>query len=73
MQYAATMYSLSVYLYIEKELSIAGLPDGLLSNQKSKIWVKFGGSCAGRCWFILWTLDQFYSLLFNFMDFWYSS
>jgi hypothetical protein len=23
---------------------------------KIQIWVKFGGSCTGRCWFILWTL-----------------
>jgi hypothetical protein len=36
--------------------SRTGLPYGLFSNQKSKIWLKFGGSCTGRCWFILWTL-----------------
>jgi hypothetical protein len=35
----------------------AGLPDGLFSNQKIQIWVNFGGSCTGRCWY-------------NFMDTW---
>jgi hypothetical protein len=30
------------------------LPDGIFSDQKSKIWVNFGGSCSGRYWNILW-------------------
>jgi hypothetical protein len=40
---------------------------------KIQIWVNFGGSCNGRCWYILWTLGPFYGLLLYFMDIWYSS
>jgi hypothetical protein len=29
-----------------------GLPDGLFSNQKSQIWVNFGGPLNGQCWYI---------------------
>jgi hypothetical protein len=32
---------------------VAGLPDGLFSNQKSQFWVNFGGSCYGKSWYIL--------------------
>jgi hypothetical protein len=40
----------------------------IFSNQKSQIWVIFGGPCIGRCWHILWTFGLFYSLLVYFMD-----
>jgi hypothetical protein len=40
---------------------------------KIQTWVNFGGSCTGRCWYILWTLGPLYSLLLYFMDFWCSS
>jgi hypothetical protein len=40
---------------------------------KIQIWVNFGGSCTGRCWYILWTLGPFYILLLYFMEIWYSS
>jgi hypothetical protein len=30
---------------------------------KIKIWVIIGGSCNGRCWYIMWTFDLFYSHL----------
>jgi hypothetical protein len=31
------------------------LPDGTyIFKPKSPIWVNFGGSCNGSCWFILW-------------------
>jgi hypothetical protein len=40
---------------------------------KIQIWVNLGGSCNGRCWYILWTLGPFYGLLLYFMDIWYSS
>jgi hypothetical protein len=39
---------------------------------KIQIWVNFGGSCNGRCRYILWTLGPFYGLLLHFMDIWYS-
>jgi hypothetical protein len=39
---------------------------------KTQIWVIFGGSCKGRCWYILWTLGPFFGLLLYFMDIWYS-
>jgi hypothetical protein len=52
-----------------KFVSESGLPDGLFSNQKYlQIWVNFGGSCTGGCWYILWTLGPFYGLLLYFMD-----
>jgi hypothetical protein len=38
---------------------------------KIQIWVNFGGSLNGRCWYILWTLGPFYGLLLYFMDIWY--
>jgi hypothetical protein len=52
------------------------LPDGMFKTKfKPKIltWVNFGGSCKGRCWYILWTLGPFYGLLIYFMDIRYSS
>jgi hypothetical protein len=45
------------------------LPDGIFSNEKK--WVNFGGSCNGRCWYILWTIGKFYSHLVNFVAIWY--
>jgi hypothetical protein len=51
----------------------AGLPDGLFSNQKSKLGLFFGGTCTRRCWYILWTLGPFYGLLLYFMEIWYGS
>jgi hypothetical protein len=38
----------------------AGLPDGTFSDQ---IWVILGGSCNGRCWYILWPFGLFYGHL----------
>jgi hypothetical protein len=34
---------------------------------KIAIWVNFGGSCNGRCWYILWTFGLFYNHLINVM------
>jgi hypothetical protein len=36
-----------------------GLPDGLFSNQKSQIWVNFGGLLNGKCLCILWLFGIF--------------
>jgi hypothetical protein len=39
----------------------SGLPDGIFSNQKYYvICVNFGGSCNGRCWYILLAFGLFY-------------
>jgi hypothetical protein len=35
------------------------------------IWVSFGGSCNGRCWFILWPFGLFYGHLINYVTIWY--
>jgi hypothetical protein len=35
---------------------------------KSQIWVNFGGSCNGRCWFILWAFGLFNGNLVYLMD-----
>jgi hypothetical protein len=39
---------------------------------KIQFWENLGGSCKGRCWYILWTLGPFYGLLLYFIDIWYS-
>jgi hypothetical protein len=44
---------------------VPGLPDGIFSDQKVAIWVNLGGSCNGRCWYILWI---FYGPLIYNMD-----
>jgi hypothetical protein len=43
------------------------LPDGLFSNQKSQIWVNFGGPLNGKCWYILWPFGIFYGHLVFFV------
>jgi hypothetical protein len=40
-------------------------------NPKILIWVNFGGSCNGRCWYILWPFGQFYGHLVYFRALWY--
>jgi hypothetical protein len=41
------------------------LPDGIFSNQKIPIWVNFGGSCNGKCLYILWPDRLFYGFIFG--------
>jgi hypothetical protein len=53
------------------ESAKSGLPDGILFKPKIQIWVNFGGSCNGRCWYILWTFGPFYGHLVHFTDIWY--
>jgi hypothetical protein len=38
---------------------------------KIPIWEKFGGSCNGRCGYILWPFGLFYGHLVYFMVIWY--
>jgi hypothetical protein len=38
---------------------------------KIQIWVNFGGSCSGWCWYILRTLGPFYGFLLYIMEIWY--
>jgi hypothetical protein len=49
------------------------LPDGLSSNQKSQIWVNFGGSSNDRWWYILEQFGQFSGHLIIFSAIWYIS
>jgi hypothetical protein len=44
----------------------AGLPD-VFFKPKILIWVNFGGSCNGRCWYILWKLGPFCDLLLYYL------
>jgi hypothetical protein len=46
------------YLVIEKADGPV-LPDGFIFRPKIAIWVNFGGSCNGRCWYILWKFCPF--------------
>jgi hypothetical protein len=43
------------------------LPDGLFSNQKIPILVKFGGPWNGKCYYILWPFGILYGHLVQFM------
>jgi hypothetical protein len=55
-------------------MQLARLPDGIFSNQKIPIWVNFGGSKIGRCWYILRTCGLFHGHLIYLVDFnviWY--
>jgi hypothetical protein len=45
-----------------------GLPDFQSKNPDSG---KFGGSCHGRCWCIVWPFGQFYCCLVYFVAIWY--
>jgi hypothetical protein len=51
-------------------MSVSELPDGTVSS-KIPIWVNFGGSYNGRCWYIVWPLGIFYSHLVYFVAIWY--
>jgi hypothetical protein len=48
-----------------------GLPDGIFKNQKIPIWLNFGESCNGRCWYILWPIGLFYCHLVYIVAIWY--
>jgi hypothetical protein len=37
---------------------------------KIHIWVNFGGSCNGRCWYILWIRGPFYVLCYIWCSSW---
>jgi hypothetical protein len=52
--------------------SVPGLPDGIpILKPKIPIWANFGGSCNGRCWYILWPFGIFLSNSVYFVAFWY--
>jgi hypothetical protein len=38
---------------------------------KITIWVNFGGSSNGKCWYILWPFGLFYDHLVYFAYIWY--
>jgi hypothetical protein len=50
----------------------AGLPDGHIFQTKIPIWVNFGGSCKGRCWYILWSFCLFFGHWLYFVAIWES-
>jgi hypothetical protein len=57
---------------------LSGVARWYIFKTKIPTWVNFGGSCNGRCWYILWTLGLFYGQLVNvfahlvyFMAIWY--
>jgi hypothetical protein len=60
----------SEYILSPKEPILAELPDGIFSNQ-SLILVNFGGSCNGRCLYILWSFGIFCGHLVYFLVNWY--
>jgi hypothetical protein len=51
---------------------VAGLPDGLFSNQKFQIWENLGGPLNGKCWYIFWPFVIFYGHCVYFTAFWSS-
>jgi hypothetical protein len=48
------------------------MPDGTyILKTKISIWVHFGGSFNGKCWYILWPFGVFYCHLVYFVAIWY--
>jgi hypothetical protein len=41
------------------------------SNKIKQNWVNLGGSCNGRCWYILWTFDLYCGQLVYVISIWY--
>jgi hypothetical protein len=39
------------------------MPDGIFSNKKKPLWVKFGGPWNGKGWYSLWPFGTFYGHL----------
>jgi hypothetical protein len=39
------------------------LPDAIFSKPKIPIWVHFGGSCIGRCWYIYFMAKLVYKMV----------
>jgi hypothetical protein len=71
------MFFLLSQLVVAWQLSIR-VARWYILRPKIAIWVNFGGSCNGRCWYILWTFwyilrtfDIFYGHLVNFVVIWY--
>jgi hypothetical protein len=44
-----------------------GLPDGIFSNQKSKIWVNFRGPWNGKGWYSLGQFETYYGYFVYFV------
>jgi hypothetical protein len=47
-----------------------GLPDGIFFKPKIPIWVNLGGSCNGRCWYVICPFGLFYGYLVYFGVIW---
>jgi hypothetical protein len=56
---------------VVKKLVNASVAWRYIFNQKLQSCVNFGGSCNGRCWYILLTFGLFYGNFVHFMDIWY--
>jgi hypothetical protein len=49
-----------------------GLPDGIFFRPKIPVWVQFGGSCHGRCWYMYYmSIWSICGSLVNFEAIWY--
>jgi hypothetical protein len=74
-------YTLSARLFWFDLIILFRVARWFVFKPKIPIWVNFGGSCGGRCWYILWPLGLFYgrltyimrSYLVYFMAIWYIS
>jgi hypothetical protein len=60
-------------IFFRRFFSRSGLPDGLFSNQKSKVGEILEGLAMRDAGYILWILAPFYGLLLYFIDTWNSS
>jgi hypothetical protein len=54
----------------KSEVWSSGLPDGLFTNKKIPIWVKFGGPWNGKC-YVLRSFGIFFGHLVYFVAVWY--
>jgi hypothetical protein len=53
------LHNYNAQLQLHEYYICTGLQDGIFSNPQ-KCGVNFGGSCIGRCWYILWPFGTFY-------------
>jgi hypothetical protein len=58
-------------VYKLKDLSVSSrVARWHIFQTKIPVWVNFGGSCKGRCWYILWSFSLFYGHLLYFVAIW---
>jgi hypothetical protein len=72
---ALLFYSFTTFIcklfFLRLENSESRVARWHIFKTKIPIWVNFGGSCNGRCWYIICLFCLFYGYLVNFVAIWY--